>query len=790
MNEQRLVLALDAYFDNLTPEWWEDERYKWKAIQTFQDAWDIDAYDFSGMLEQALSHTGNLLTSNYYYARAMILEFAKADPDSVRDMFRALYDDSVDVVERIVGFLESADALRPVVSPLAKQHFQNHTAISTYLWLRFPDKYFVYKHELVKAVSGYLESGHKFIAGRIEQNAREFLDFYRELRSRLQSEPRFGEFVANHDGDGEYPDPMLNTLTVDFGYFLHKAIEKGDGKSNLQPDAMNEDPRGNRVLSVEEWSSLIANPEVFTAQALEVMARMLDIGGEATCKELSNKYGGSVQLYISRSTALAKKVARVAGLKQVSVWNNNKWWPILYTGRGALHDEEGAFVWALHDELREALEKADLSGVRLYENGPRYWWLVANPSVWSFTSLEIGETEDYTLHNESGNPRRIFQNFLDAKEGDVVVGYESGKVGRVVCECRVTKSSDGERIWFEKTKELESPIPLEVVKGSEQLADMEFLKAPQGSLFKLTDEEYAVLAEMMDESGDSVDEGLEPYTRTDFLEEAFIEESRLDELIELLKYKQNVILQGAPGVGKTFAAKRLAYFMMGVKDDSRIKVVQFHQNYGYEDFIVGFKPSGEGFELVDGVFYRFCQAAMERPKEDFFFIIDEINRGNLSKIFGELMMLIEKGYRGHSLPVAGTDRDIVVPKNVYILGMMNTADRSLALIDYALRRRFSFVELTPGFEADGFKKLIDSAKSEYFKPLIKQVTLLNKEISDDAMLGSGFCIGHSYFCGKELTDSRLRAVVEYDLIPTLSEYWFDDSDKVSYWSTALRGVFK
>lgn len=231
--------------------------------------------------------------------------------------------------------------------------------------------------------------------------------------------------------------------------------------------------------------------------------------------------------------------------------------------------------------------------------------------------------------------------------------------------------------------------------------------------------------------------------------------------------------------------------MMKEKDDDRIEFVQFHQNYSYEDFVMGYKPVEDGFELKYGVFYRFCQKAANHPDKDYFFIIDEINRGNLSKIFGELLMLIEKDYRGKKITLAYNGLSFTVPENLYIIGMMNTADRSLAMIDYALRRRFSFFDMEPGFDSDGFIQYQKNLNSDTLNELILKVKDLNNEKKKDKSLGAGFCIGHSYFCGKDVcTDEWLHEVVNYDILPMLREYWFDEPDKVTRWDNILQGVFQ
>lgn len=304
------------------------------------------------------------------------------------------------------------------------------------------------------------------------------------------------------------------------------------------------------------------------------------------------------------------------------------------------------------------------------------------------------------------------------------------------------------------------------------------------------------LNSFFEDEGGEVEEDTEEieypaYTSEDFLSEVYMDGEHYRTLVNVLRAKKNIILQGAPGVGKTFAAKRLAYSMMGVKDAERVMMVQFHQSYSYEDFIEGFRPNAQGFDLEKGAFYNFCKNAKDDSDNDYFFIIDEINRGNLSKIFGELFMLIENDKRGprNTLQLLYSHELFYVPSNVYLIGMMNTADRSLAMLDYALRRRFAFFDLRPAFDTESFIAYQEGLASEKFDRLISCVVKLNEAIASDESLGDGFCIGHSYFCRMspdDVTDDKLSAIVNYELVPMLREYWFDEPTKVDEWAGKLR----
>lgn len=798
----RLKEVLVQYKKDFLPKHWEDEKYKWEAVKCFQDNWDVKAEDFADMLSRSLSKTYNLLASMNNFPARMITGFAKTAPEEVRAMYIDLFDENKEVYERINAFKMQSSILLEKYGNGAGQHYQYENAITTYLWLRYPDKYYIYKFGEVKAASDSLESDYRFKKGAYTDNIRNFYKFYDEICEELKQDTELVNLFRSQLTTDCYPDPELKTLTFDVGFYISREYsKKGDSSSsddNVWFPSQEEYAPGN---TVQEWVALLNDKSVFTQSSLEIMKRFKDYGGAATCTQLAVKYGESKNFYNAGSVGLAKRVVEKTGCPVMPRdSDNSRWWPVLYVGRHATKDEDGGYIWRLRSELSDALDQVDLKDIDLYaksddgEEEHGYWWLNANPKIWSFSDLQVGEVQDYTLFNENGNKRRVFQNFIDPKAGDLVIGYESNPVKQVVALVKVSAANDGQKIYFEKTESLANPIDYQTLKECPELEKMEFFQNPNGSFFKLTKGEYEFIMDMIrDENPLNTEVKIPPYTKEDFLSEVYMTEEKYDRLAGVLLNKMNIILQGAPSVGKTFAAKRLAYSLMGEKDDSRIEFVQFHQNYSYEDFMMGYKPSGDSFELKYGVFYRFCKKAENQPDKKYFFIIDEINRGNLSKIFGELLMLIEKDYRGTKATLAYNGMPFTVPENLYIIGMMNTADRSLAMIDYALRRRFSFFEIDPGFESKGFSDYQQTLENDTFDELIKKVIELNEEISRDKSLGKGFCIGHSYFCDRTketCTDEWMQSVVDYDILPMLQEYWFDDDSKVQRWDNILHGVFQ
>jgi len=281
----------------------------------------------------------------------------------------------------------------------------------------------------------------------------------------------------------------------------------------------------------------------------------------------------------------------------------------------------------------------------------------------------------------------------------------------------------------------------------------------------------------------------------------FLSHADLEMALKRVLDKKNLILQGPPGTGKTWLAKRLAYTLIGSKDRKvtrdRLRVVQFHPSLSYEDFVRGWRPSSDKLKLTDGVFLEIAQAARAEPDRPFVLIIEEINRGNPAQIFGEMLTLLEDSKRsdGEAMELVYRHQHgerFFIPKNLYVIGTMNIADRSLALVDLALRRRFAFVNLEPQFNELWRKWCVDTGKfPEADVDLIaSRMRALNKSISDDRSLGTQYQVGHSYVTPSESNssvDARqwFREIVETELIPLLEEYWFDTPDNVKSAAVAL-----
>jgi 5-methylcytosine-specific restriction protein B len=475
------------------------------------------------------------------------------------------------------------------------------------------------------------------------------------------------------------------------------------------------------------------------------------------------------------------------------------------------------------EEHRKRLEIAGIDPDALAPLAPatpanrprRHWWLNANPKIWDFRNLAVGARQTYTAYNEKGRKRQKFRYFSEVAPGDLLIGYLTNPDKEVAAICEITKAlhftAEGDVFEFQKIEQIEQPVTWAELQTVVGLAGCEPIKNNQGSLFALTEDEFDVIRALIDERNPVVaPPARNVFTKADALEGLFMDAAQLDTILARLTRKKGIILQGPPGVGKTFVARRLAYALMGERDDSRVCMVQFHPSYGYEDFIQGYRPDGTGLRLRNGVFHEFARRARHDGRPCFF-IIDEINRGNLAKIFGELLMLLEADKRGPQFAMPLTYADTVeetfwLPENLHVIGTMNTADRSLAMVDYALRRRFAFVTLAPALHRTEFRTWLTGkgASAAFADRIADRIGKLNDEISAERDLGPGFRIGHSYFCpNTEPTnwarvgpegllpiastmdwEAWYRDIIDAEIAPLLEEY-FDKNTRVKELTDAL-----
>ena len=342
-------------------------------------------------------------------------------------------------------------------------------------------------------------------------------------------------------------------------------------------------------------------------------------------------------------------------------------------------------------------------------------------------------------------------------------------------------------------KEIRAEEYLDLQKKIESM-----LKAKDAAVHSFPELSYAAYSQTDNRDDDTADSQdietkshKQTYSVSDIVDDGcFVGESELESIMNMLEGKKNIILQGPPGTGKTFLAKRMAYALAGSKSGKHVRVFQFHPNLSYEDFVRGWRPGGNSdgrLALADGPFLKLIEDAQGEPEHKFVMVIEEINRGNPANIFGEMLTLLEADKRKSEEALnlsymRDDDEPVYIPENMYVIGTMNVADRSIALVDLALRRRFGFYDLIPVFDK-AWKNWVHKQcgiDMGILNIIGEHMEDLNKTIEKDELLGPHFQVGHSYVTPNGIVGDPKKwfsQVVKSEIGPLLAEYWVEEPDR-------------
>ena len=525
-------------------KWKEQESYKWKAVKTFQDNWDIDAENLPDMLTRALGDTLNLLDTVNNFPRGMMIRFAEKDADEVRKMFNDLFDEERPLYGRMTAFKAKSQELLDAYFEKGLNHYQGEHAISVYLWLRYPDKYYIYQYSLVKEAAKRLKTGLVFKKGRYEENINLFMNFYDELCGIIQKDQALRDLLNNALADSQrfYQDPMMKTLTIDLEYYTAKYYKEPvvEPSIKVQQDKAAEDEPVKYWMyapgeNASEWtlcqekqimcigwhpmgdlraySSLdemkqklkVVYPDVNSSfvndgLALWEFTHVVKPGDIVFAKQGKTKIigRGIVQGDYTFDDSFPKyKNIRTVKWTHIGTWEA--------PGDTVLKTLTDITKYPEYVKSLEALFSNETDEVaEPEESGPKYYWLYANPKYWKVDSFEVGQVQEYTAYNDKGNPRVVFKYFKEVKPGDKLVCYETYPTKKVKALCEVKEGlheDDGYVVFnFVIQEKVKYQVSWSELKKSDIFKGSEPYRAATGSLYRLTKEEYDFIVEITGKS--------------------------------------------------------------------------------------------------------------------------------------------------------------------------------------------------------------------------------------------------------------------------------------------------
>lgn len=728
-----------------------DERYKWEAIKCFQDNWNPDAENFEEMLKASTAKAKNLLDSQSVFPRGMILEYAHNFPEDTRQWFVALFDETIPLLERLQKFIGTAQVLNNKFfgdQADKKAHYQDLHAISVYLSFRYPEKYYFYKRRMFVSVAQRVGFDKIPKQGKIE-SLTSYFEMADKIRQIVLQDGEIKKLSQSRLNDACYKDKQYTVLTQDLILFAQKSDPRqregrqywaggcdwgGDSKrdefikNNCWMIGWEKD--SGTKGAIEAWENIkkIKTGDYFAFKGY---------GGQ---NDLVIYYVGEVTDVDPEKGSLSLEPLEDIALFHGKAPSNGSWFGTLksITSKAAID----AIFMAEKKKNQKNETEENMKNKKSIPFSLNTIFYGPPGTGKTYTLLDkIAKEHFYEQVGHLTEAERNSQIVADLHLWEVValclLDYKN--------ESKVPKIMDHPLITAH-FKDSASQNPACAVWGQLQIHTKEDCPDVKYSLSRRADPK--VFSKRPDSTW-VVDRGL-------------ITEIRPDLLKKLEEYHTTV----------------------GSTEIKRYQFITFHQSYSYENFVEGICAETDEngnihYDVKPGVFWTFCQKAKNDPDHKYALFIDEINRGNVSGIFGELISLIEPDKRAKlhiTLPYSKTD--FYVPDNLYIFGSMNTADRSIDALDSALRRRFAFVEMAPKPEL-----LLEPAFAPKYLPvdLCALLKAINRRV--EFLLDRDHKIGHSYFMTVQAESAadelaNLQAAFQNQIIPLLEDYFYGNLEKV------------
>ena len=727
-----------------------DEIYKWEAVKHFQENWQIQSDNFIEMLRKSLSKQLNLLTPYEYMG---LIALARKDPLFLRNMFLQLFsDDNTLLAERVVRFLSSAKELANANTTTTLRHNQNERAISVYLFLYKPDEHYLYNR-----VGKFIKFAKKIkYSGRMDGTGIDkLISYYAMCDEILEIVRNDDELImmsadsVRHSTDKYYQDAQYRLLADDI---IWVSKQWDDNPTDWWPDEDEYTPG----IDKDQWKQLWGNKTVFINDAKTVVSSFFAFENGATCTQVSQALGRTGEFYNANSVRLAQRVYMETNCELPPDESKAKWWPILYVGKSAAKDSAGVYLWKLRRELREALAELDIAAPALNEknpyslekniilHGPPGTGKTYNSINYAVSIIESKAVQE--IQNEEYS--EIYKRFLGYRNEHLIVfttfhqsyGYEDFIEG-IRPVITIDENTGGtENILYEVRDGIFKDFCESTLRGTKRSNDEVFDTAWEGLVNATknnTGNEYS-------------------FTRRTGTKINAI-------LIDNSKFRVN------------WQSDQNSYndLHKGKIRDQWLSETNRESLSGGSRWLFDARQAVIN-ELVSKYGLRYSN---ENAQKNRVFIIDEINRGNISKVFGELITLIEPSRRigapeelRSKLPYSGIE--FGVPDNIYIIGTMNTADRSIAMMDTALRRRFSFIEMQPNPLALAGVDEVEGIN------ISNMLDIMNARIA--VLYDREHTIGHAYFISLKNDPSlaKLAEIFTKKIIPLLQEYFFEDYEKI------------